>query len=175
VAVGKRVPERLRWAVEVLAVDPADHLLEIGCGRGVAVSLICERLVSGKITAVDRSPTMVGLALERNAEHVAAGRADIRTMALETADLGGARFDKIFAVNVNLFWVRSPAKELGLIERLLARDGALYVFYEPPVAARANALADQLAAGFAQQGFATTTRAATTARSSLLAVVARPR
>jgi trans-aconitate methyltransferase len=157
----------------VLDVDRADHLLEIGCGRGVAVSLICDRLASGKITAIDQSPTMVRLALRRNAEHVTAGKADIRTMALETADLGGARFDKIFAVNMNLFWVRSPAKQLALIKRLLASGGVLYVFCEPPAAARATALANQLAAVFAQHGFATSTRTAT-ARSSLLAIAARP-
>jgi SAM-dependent methyltransferase len=44
--------------------------------------------------------------------------------------LGGAdRFDKIFAMNVNLFWVRSPARELDLLKRLLGPGGALYLFY----------------------------------------------
>jgi hypothetical protein len=51
----ERVAERFRWAVETLDPAPSDRLLEIGCGPGVAVSLICETLSTGTITAIDRS------------------------------------------------------------------------------------------------------------------------
>jgi SAM-dependent methyltransferase len=128
------VPAHVRWAVETLDPGPDDRLLEIGCGPGVAVALICERLVGGRIVALDRSATAIGRAEKRNAAHIAAGRAVLRRVALEELQpsdvlVDGQRFDKIFALNVNLFWVRSPAKELELIERLLAPGGALYLFY----------------------------------------------
>jgi SAM-dependent methyltransferase len=130
----RAVPERVRWAVERLRPGPDEQLLEIGCGPGVAVELVCERLVGGRIAAIDRSATAIGRATRRNAEHIAAGRAVLRTMALEELQpsdvLGGAEhFDKIFAMNVNLFWVRSPTRELDLLKRLLGPDGALYLFY----------------------------------------------
>jgi hypothetical protein len=93
------VPERIRWAVETLDPGPDDHLLEIGCGPGLAITPICERLVCGRIVAIDRSATAISRAERRNAEHVAAGRAVLRTVALEALDpsevlAGRQRFDK---------------------------------------------------------------------------------
>ena len=51
--------ERFVWAVDTLAPDPADRVLEVGCGHGVAVSLVCAQLTSGRITAIDRSTKMI--------------------------------------------------------------------------------------------------------------------
>jgi hypothetical protein len=118
--------------------------------------------------------TMVDLAGQRNLEHISSGKAVIRTAELAAADLEGELFDKIFAINVNLFWARSPSKELDLVKRLLTRKGALYLFYEPPAAARADQLADELPAVLWKNGFATETLRTTTTRStSLLCVVAQ--
>ena len=95
-----KASERLVWAVDTLEVRPADRLLEIGCGHGVAVSLVCERLATGTITAIDRSPKMIEMATRRNREDVDAGRAVLEATALEDVDLGDRRFEKVFAFNV---------------------------------------------------------------------------
>ena len=128
------MPERIRWAVETLAPAPDDRLLEIGCGPGVAVGAVCDRLTGGRLVAIDRSATAVARATRRNQAHVAAGRAVLLTAALEDLrphDLlhGDRRFDKVFAMNVNLFWVRDPARELALIRALLRPGGTLSLFY----------------------------------------------
>jgi SAM-dependent methyltransferase len=127
--MASRPSERFVWAVDTLALDPADRVLEVGCGHGVAVSLVCERLTSGRITAVDRSEKMIEMAARRNREHLAAGRAVLKTVALEQADFGAERFDKVFAFNVAPFWL-APREALGIVRRHLAPDGAVYVFWD---------------------------------------------
>jgi ubiquinone/menaquinone biosynthesis C-methylase UbiE len=116
--------ERLAWAVDRLAVQPADRILEVGCGHGVAVSLICERLAEGEIVAVDRSDKMIERARARNHEFVASGRAAFPTGSFEDVDLGDRRFDKVFGVHVAALWSGSGAG-LGVARAALRPRGAL--------------------------------------------------
>lgn len=159
-------PERQQWAVETMAIEPDDRLLEIGCGRGVAVSLICQRLTTGKVTAIDRSATMVRLASERNAAHVAAGKVEFRAVDLDSADLPEKSFDKIFAVNVSFFWLGTKPSQIDRVKRLLVPGGTLYVFNEPPTPATANAIGDKAEAVLTSHGF-TTLRHKTVSRRGL--------
>ena len=122
---------RLERLVERLALRPGDRVLEIGCGHGVAATLVCERLASGVYTAVDRSPKMIAAAERRNAEYVAAGRAEFLVMALEVLELGERRFDVIFAARVGLFQ-REPERARALAGRWLAPGGRLVTEYDAP-------------------------------------------
>jgi SAM-dependent methyltransferase len=149
-----RASERLVWTVNVLAVRPDDRLLEIGCGHGVAVSLVCERLGGGTIAAIDRSAKMIELAKRRNADEVAAGLASFLTASLDRADLGDLRFDKIFAVNVGLFWRQRPVRELAILREHLAHDGRLFLFHESPPGSDAPPDAGPVAALLEDNGFA---------------------
>jgi ubiquinone/menaquinone biosynthesis C-methylase UbiE len=123
--------ERLRSVVEQLDIRPDDRVLEIGCGHGVAATLVCERLEGGHLTAVDRSAKMIQAATRRNAAYVEAGRAEFLVADLEDLDLGDHRFDKIFAVRVGLFH-RDPERARSIVERWLAPGGELFVFFDQP-------------------------------------------
>ena len=123
--------ERLRAVVERLDVRPDDRVLEIGCGHGVAATLVCERLAGGRLTAVDRSAKMIEAARRRNRAFVEAGIAEFLVARLEALDLGDRRFDRIFAVRVGLFH-REPERARSLAERWLAPGGTIHAVFDPP-------------------------------------------
>jgi cyclopropane fatty-acyl-phospholipid synthase-like methyltransferase len=129
--MAERESARLAWAIEALAVGPNDRLLEVGCGQGVAVSLVCERLTGGSITAIDRSAKMIALAERRNRQQIAAGKAILRTGALAEVDLGATPFDTVFAINVADFW-RRPGAMLAPVAHLLTPGGTLALSHQPP-------------------------------------------
>jgi SAM-dependent methyltransferase len=168
-----RVPKRLQWAVQLLDISPTDEILEIGPGPGVSVSLICGQLATGRITAIDRSAIAIQRATKRNADHVAAGKAVFHELDLADVDLvrralTGQHFDKVFAVNINLFWVRPADAELQLIKDLLRPGGVLRLVYETPSDEQTSGVAKAVTAALANRGFAT---AVTTASSpSLLCI-----
>jgi|SRR5688572_30071965 len=151
--MSETIPPFIAWAVATLNFGPGDRLLEIGCGRGVAAALVCERLDSGTILAIDRSAAAIKAAEQRNAAHVAAGKAAFRRAVFADADLGGARFDKIFAIRVNFFW-QKPARELAVIAAALAPGGGLFMFYDPPAWARIDSTVKKVRANLEAGGFA---------------------
>jgi ubiquinone/menaquinone biosynthesis C-methylase UbiE len=126
------VSERLRRVVDQLDVQPDDRILEIGCGHGVAATMVCERLgSSGRLTAIDRSQKMIDAALRRNAAYVEAGIAEFLVGTLEELDLGDRRFDKVFAVRVSPFH-REPARAQALAEQWLAPGGTVLAVFDEP-------------------------------------------
>jgi trans-aconitate methyltransferase len=123
-----RASERIAWAVDVLDVEPDDRVLEVGCGHGVAVSLVCERLDGGRITAVDRSQKMIAAARKRN--RACADKARFVTADIEAANLGDETYDKAFAVHVAA--LEKPGEALDAVRGRLASQGSLYLFSQAP-------------------------------------------
>ena len=124
------IPPRIRWAVDVMDVQPSDHVLEIGCGPGAAAELICQKLETGKLFAIDRSESGVDRTKRRCAQYVESGRLTVRQIDLATLRVPVKRLNKVFAFNVNLFWVRECAEEIALLHERVVPGGAVYLFYE---------------------------------------------
>ena len=123
--------ERLNSLVDRLDLRPGHTVLEVGCGHGVAASLICERLETGRLVAIDRSERMIAAALRRNHAWVAQGRAEFICSSFEAGDFGPLRFDRILASRVALFQ-REPDRAAALAARWLKPGGVLLSVYDTP-------------------------------------------
>ena len=126
----QEIPARIRWAVDLMDVQPDDNVLEIGCGPGAGAELICRRLETGRLFAIDRSESGVDRTKRRCARYVEAGRLIVRQIDLATLRVPVKRLTKVFAFNVNLFWVRDCADEVALLHDRVLPGGAVHLFYE---------------------------------------------
>ena len=141
-------PVRVRWAVDVLDLRPDDRVLEVGGGTAASARLVLDRVPSGRLVALDRSPTAsrrIAAALPREVD---SGRLVVVTRALaevgadvgvdvdgdvdgdvDEATLSPASVDVALAVDVNVFWTSEAAPELAVLRRLLVPGGRLAVCF----------------------------------------------
>ena len=128
--VVQTIPARIRWAVDFMDIQPNDHVLEVGCGPGAGAELICSRLETGKLFAIDRSESGVDRTKRRCAKYLEAGRLTVRQIDLATLRVPVKRLTKVFAFNVNLFWVRDASAEIALLHERVLPGGTVNLFYE---------------------------------------------
>lgn len=123
--------DRLRTIVDRLRIRPHQRILEIGCGHGVAASYIGALLQTGCLTAIDRSAKMIAAARRRNADLVAAGRAEFVVADFESWEPGASRFDVILAIRVAIFH-RDRETAVARASRWLNPSGRIVVEYDTP-------------------------------------------
>src|SRR5580698_9287710 len=89
---------RNRWVVSLLDVRPADRVLEIGFGPGVAIAELA-RAGAGHVYGIDHSDVMVRQASKRNAAAIRAGRVTLVHASADQLPPHLGPFDVILAVN----------------------------------------------------------------------------
>jgi SAM-dependent methyltransferase len=111
----------------------------------LALAEVCTRLPGGAVVGLDHSPEMHRMAAARNRAAAASGLLTLRTGSAEAPEtfadpaLAGP-FDRIFAVNVAMFW-RDPVAVLRRLTGLLAPGGGIYLTYQPRTGTRTDAAA----------------------------------
>lgn len=136
----------------MLDVRADDNILEIGSGPGISVAEIGAKLSTGHLMAIDRSSKAVSRARTRNASFLDRGVVSIEQMELNEAGSLNRRYDKIFAINVNVFWLK-PSRELEVIRNLLLPGGSVYLFFEPPSKSRIPEIEKRLCENLSAAGF----------------------
>ena len=164
-------PARIKWALELLNIEKSSNVFEIGCGSGIAAQRICPVLGRGSYMGIDRSPAAIKAALARNANYTKAGRAIFLEGAFNAADREPQVFDRILAVNVNVFWNGEGAEMID-VRRLMHVKSVFVQVYEPPEAAQRAKIARILKKRLAPYFGNVITKLHTTGGASLLGIVA---
>ncbi|WP_199422528.1 SAM-dependent methyltransferase [Actinotalea solisilvae] len=128
------MPARVDRAVALLDPAPDARVLEVGFGPGASLGLLCARVPRGHVTGLDRSPVAVTRALAAHRALVEGGRLTVRHGGLGDGDGldGSGPFDRVLAVNVNVFWTTPAVAEVARLRELLAPDGVVLLVYEVP-------------------------------------------
>jgi SAM-dependent methyltransferase len=122
--------QRNHWVVSLLRVQPADRVLEIGFGPGLAVAELARAGVA-HVYGIDHSAVMLQQATRRNAAAIRSGRVTLLNASVDQLPpvLDGP-FDAILAVNSLGFWP-APAERLAELRRRLAPGGRIAVASQP--------------------------------------------
>jgi ubiquinone/menaquinone biosynthesis C-methylase UbiE len=110
-------------------VQPADHVLDIGCGGGMAIQLLALTAAEGFVAGVDYSEEMVQQARQRNAPAVRAGRVQILHGNVAALPYDDESFDKVIAVETFYFWP-DPVAVLPEVRRVMRPGGLVALVME---------------------------------------------
>jgi ubiquinone/menaquinone biosynthesis C-methylase UbiE len=148
--------ERIRWTLSTLNAQPADRVLEIGFGPGIAIELLSQIVTGGRIVGLDHSDVMVAQARKRNADAIRTGRVDLRLGSVSNLPDFGEPFDKIFTINSIHFW-QEPVDCLKALRAALRPGGLIVVTIQPrsrgATEATTTVIGEELTANLARAGF----------------------
>jgi SAM-dependent methyltransferase len=120
----QHVPENA-WTVALLDPQPADRILEVGFGPGIAIEALACIVTQGRIAGVDYSRAMIAAASRRNRRAIHEGRVELRYGEASHLPFADGTFDKAYGIHTIYFWPE-PAAGLKELRRVL-RPGGLVV------------------------------------------------
>jgi SAM-dependent methyltransferase len=116
--------------LDAVELHAGQRVLEIGSGTGHALREVARRTAPGHVVGIDISELMADLARRRNRAAIARDQLEVRAGDIETLDLNGATFDRIFSVNCVYFW-RDVDAVLAKLAHALTPGGRLVLAFRP--------------------------------------------
>lgn len=133
--------ERNHWTIEMLNIEPDDHVLEIGFGPGIAIEKLTQTITTGRIFGIDHSATMLMQASKRNKKAINEQRVSLAVLSVDNVSSLHQQFDKILSANVVQFWP-DPLISFQHLYSVLNNGGTIATTYMPRMkgAARQDAI-----------------------------------
>jgi SAM-dependent methyltransferase len=116
--------------LDALDLRASHRVLEVGSGTGHALREAARRAAPGHVVGVDISELMADLARRLNHVTVTRGEVEVRAGDIETLELNGAMFDRIFSVNCIYFW-RDVDAVVAKLAHALSPGGKLVLAFRP--------------------------------------------
>lgn len=116
----------IRWAIEKLALQNHDLVLEIGFGNGFHIGGLLRKKTGIAYTGLDFSETMVEVASKKHEEEIRSGQVSFHLGSSADLPFSSDAFDKIFTVNTLYFW-EDPGVHLKQIFRVLKPGGVFSI------------------------------------------------
>jgi len=116
----RRIAERM---LELIPFDPADSVLDVGCGAGWLARLITGLVPHGRIVGMDISDEMVRRARQNGAD---LGQAMFVWAGVEEIPWDDSFFTKVVSVESAYYWP-DPARGLREIFRVLRAGGSAWI------------------------------------------------
>lgn len=108
----------VEWMLADLPLDPADRVLDVGCGGGMTLRDLSLRLPRGHVTGIDYSRDMVRQARQRNALGIRTGSIEVLLGDVARLPFADASFDMVCGVETLYFWP-DPLRGMREILRVL--------------------------------------------------------
>ncbi len=109
--------------IELMAIEPRDRCLELGCGEGWASRLLAQLVPEGSVVGLDIADEMV-----RNARAKSADCENLMFLLGEAEDIPwqDGFFSKVLCVE-SFYYYEDPEKALREIYRVLSPDGSVWI------------------------------------------------
>lgn len=124
--LGKKMSGGRDTLVDLAAVAPGEHVLDVGCGTGTVALAVASRVGAGRVVGIDASPEMIDLATAK-AKKAGAG-VEFRAAAIESLPFADDSFDLVTS-SLMLHHLPADLKRDGLAEvrRVLKLGGRFVV------------------------------------------------
>lgn len=110
------------WGLSFFNFTNDDTVLDVGCGGGMTLKRMADKVPQGTLYGVDYSAVSVAKSRELNKDLVEKGRMKIVEGSVDALPFEEQAFDKITTVESFYFWP-TPEKSLGEVHRVLKTGG----------------------------------------------------
>ena len=149
--------ERGLRVLALLDIQAGANVLEIGFGPGLAIERVAQLATGGSVVGIDHSELVWRQARRRNAGAIGAGRVELMLGSAERLPNLATQFDKVFAVNVYMFW-QNPVGVPRSPRDVMRPGGTIALVLQPRNRGATNEdarqVAERIAASLRDAGFA---------------------